>query len=230
MVILSDQYWILHIDCWIFRLIISRRRLRQGWQRRCRLQGVPRRAEHLWQQCGQHWEIEVRFLAWKFQEPSDTVFHMSFRFIVMLWKLQVRFPNLWHWRRWLHIAGGTLHGDETQTPRWNDFNFVTFRCCRWWWATTWRRSSCTAWWTGELTLDICLLSRKSPSSGRSRTPTRTWTGGLVSRSLRASSESWAGRSPRRWWCKFDHWLSNRGGSARSWRRSWYSISRRKPFK
>ena len=83
------------------------------------------------------------------------------------------------------------------------FQFCDLRCCRWWWATTWRRSSCTAWWTGELTLDICLLSRKSPSSGRSRTPTRTWTGGLVSRSSRASSASWAGRSPRRWWCKCD---------------------------
>ena len=61
------------------------------------------------------WDFFENFLAWKFQDPSDTVFHMSFRFTVMLWKLQVRFPNLWHWRRWLHIAGGTLHGDETQT-------------------------------------------------------------------------------------------------------------------
>ena len=150
------------------------------------------------------WDFFENFLAWKFQEPSDTVFHMSFRFIVMLWKLQVRFPNLWHWRRWLHLAGGTLHGDETQTPRWNDFNFVTFRCCRWWWATTWRRSSCTVWSTGELSLHICRLRRKLPSSGRSRTPTRTWTGRLVSRSSRSSSASWAGRSPRRWWYKCDH--------------------------
>ena len=109
----------------IFWLIISRRCFWQGWQWRRWLYGVPPGAQHLWQQCGQHWEIEVRFLAWKFQEPLDTVFHVSVRFIVMLWKLQVRFPNLWHWRRRLHIAGGTLHGDETQTPRWNDFNFVT---------------------------------------------------------------------------------------------------------
>ena len=91
------------------------------------------------------------------------------------------------------------------------FQFCDLRCCRWWLATTWRRSSCTVWSTGESTLDICLLSRKSPSSGRSRTPTRTWTGGLVSRSSRASSASWVGRSPRRWWCKCDHWSSNRGG-------------------
>ena len=109
------------------------------------------------------------------------------------------------------------------------FQFCDLRCCRWWWATTWRRSSCTAWSTGELTLDICLLSRKSPSSGRSRTPTRTWTGRLVSRSSRASSASWAGRSPRRWWCKCDHWSSNRGGSSRSWHRYWILISRRKLF-
>ena len=27
---------------------------------------------------------------------------------------------------------------------------------RWWWGTTWRRSSCIAWSTGELNLDICL--------------------------------------------------------------------------
>ena len=107
------------------------------------------------------------------------------------------------------------------------FRFCDLRCCRWWWATTWRRSSCTVWSTGELSLDICLLSRKSPSSGRSRTPTRTWTGGLVSRSSRASSASWAGRSPRRWWCKCDQ-VTERD-NLRSWRQSWILIWRRKPF-
>ena len=56
------QYWILNIDRWIFWLIISRRYLRQGWQWRCWLYGVPPGAEHLWQQCGQHREIEVRCL------------------------------------------------------------------------------------------------------------------------------------------------------------------------
>ena len=37
------------------------------------------------------------------------------RFTLTIWKPQVRVSNLWHWRRWLHITGGTLHGDETQT-------------------------------------------------------------------------------------------------------------------
>ena len=78
------------------------------------------------------------------------------RFTATLWKLQVRFSNLWHWRRWLHITGGTLHGDETQTFLGKDRNLSDLRCCRWWWGTTWRRSSCTAWSTGELNLDICL--------------------------------------------------------------------------
>ena len=107
------------------------------------------------------------------------------------------------------------------------FRFCDLRCCRWWWATTWRRSSCTVWSTGELSLDICLLSRKSPSSGRSRTPTRTWTGRLVSRSSRASSASWAGQSPRRWWCKCDQ--ATERENLRSWRQSWILTWRRKPF-
>ena len=56
------QYWILDIDRWRSWLIISRRCPRQGWQWRCWLYGVPPGAEHLWQQCGQHREIEVRCL------------------------------------------------------------------------------------------------------------------------------------------------------------------------
>ena len=79
------------------------------------------------------------------------------RFTATLWKLQVCFSNLWHWRRWLHITGGTLHGDETQTFLVKNRKLSDLRCCRWWWGTTWRRSSCTAWSTGELNLDICLL-------------------------------------------------------------------------
>ena len=78
------------------------------------------------------------------------------RFTATLWKLQVCFSNLWHWRRWLHITGGALHGDETQTFLVKNRNLSDLRCCRWWWGTTWRRSSCTAWSTGEVNLDICL--------------------------------------------------------------------------
>ena len=72
-------------------------------------------------------------------------------FLTRISLFQVCFPNIWRWRRWSHLPGGSFYGDQIDTEVvFQDFWLHNkLRCCRWWWARIWKMSSCRWLSTGD---------------------------------------------------------------------------------